>query len=101
MNVTRIVKMTFKPECVEEFRKMFYQRRPFIMRVDGCLSVELLNDIDNPNVIITLSRWRTAKLLNEYRKSPFFKNTWFLVKVLFGAPAEAWTLKHDDFSKGR
>lgn len=90
--VTRIVKMTFKPESVESFKQIFSESKKLISNFEGCLHLELLIDINDKNTFFTLSKWNSEADLEHYRESYIFKNTWSKVKPLFGAKAEAWSL---------
>lgn len=90
--IIRIVKMTFKPDAIPDFIKLFYYTQPFIQAFEGCQSVELLNDANNKNQYFTLSYWRSETDLENYRQSTFFIETWAKVKPLFAQKAEAWSL---------
>jgi heme-degrading monooxygenase HmoA len=91
--ITRIVKMTFTPDGISDFLKVFEERRQFIADFDGCQSVNLLQDVDHPDIFFTYSKWDTVEHLNKYRESELFKNTWALVKVWFADKPEAWSVK--------
>jgi heme-degrading monooxygenase HmoA len=91
--ITRIVKMTFVPDGISDFLKVFEERRQFIADFDGCRSVKLLQDVDHPFIFFTYSKWDTVEHLNRYRESELFKNTWALVKVWFADKPDAWSVK--------
>ncbi|RYE00336.1 MAG: hypothetical protein EOP54_00715 [Sphingobacteriales bacterium] len=38
----RIVKMRFRPECVEDFKQLFEERKEMIRAQEGCTHLELL-----------------------------------------------------------
>jgi heme-degrading monooxygenase HmoA len=90
--ITRVVKMTFKPEYVEGFKEIFYASQKLIRAFDGCNRVDLMRDLNNECVFFTLSFWDSEEDLNAYRQSYLFKNTWSKVKPLFSEKAEAWSL---------
>lgn len=90
--ITRIVKMTFKPECIDGFKEIFQVYTKQILAFDGCSHVDLLKDLDNEFVFFTLSFWNTEDDLNAYRESYIFKNTWSKVKPMFSEKAVAWSL---------
>jgi quinol monooxygenase YgiN len=92
----RLVKMTFAPEKVADFEKLFEETKEQIRNFEGCLHLELLNDIDKPNIFFTYSHWRSVEDLNRYRDSALFADVWPRTKVLFAAKPEAWstTQKH-------
>lgn len=89
--ITRIVKMTFKPEKVEEFEKIFEKFHSKIRSAEGCTSLKLLRDEENSHIFFTYSTWEHADFLEIYRKSETFGVVWPQTKVLFDAPAQAWT----------
>lgn len=90
--ITRVVKMTFKPENVHVFKEIFEGSRKIISEFEGCLKLDLLSDINNEHTFFTISVWNTEMDLNNYRESYIFKNTWSKVKPLFSERAEAWSL---------
>jgi quinol monooxygenase YgiN len=90
--ITRIVKMTFKPEYLEEFKKKFYESQNLIKAFDGCVHLELLNDLQDEYTFFTISHWNSEEDLELYRNSYLFKNIWSKVKPLFAKKAEAWSL---------
>ena len=94
--IIRIVKMTFKPEHVPAFLEVFEQSKSRIRNFDGCRHLELLNDIDQPNIYFTYSHWDSQAHLNAYRDSELFGDVWPRTKTLFAARPEAWsvTQKH-------
>jgi quinol monooxygenase YgiN len=90
--ITRVVKMTFKPESVQGFKEIFYASQKLIRAFEGCNRVDLMRDLNNECVFFTLSFWDSEEDLNAYRQSYLFKNTWSKVKPLFSEKAEAWSL---------
>lgn len=94
--IVRIVKMTFKPEKAADFLEVFNASKQYILAMEGCLSLELLNDISSSNVFFTYSRWKSEDDLNNYRNSELFVNVWGKTKMLFEKKAEAWSLKPQD-----
>lgn len=90
--ITRVVKMTFKPESIQAFKEIFYASQKLIDSFEGCNRVDLMRDLNNECVFFTLSYWDSEEDLNSYRQSYLFKNTWSKVKPLFSEKAEAWSL---------
>jgi len=90
--IVRIVKMTFKTECTEEFILLYERVSPHIKAFDGCRSVSLLRDVSDDRVMMTYSLWDDEDSLNRYRHSDFFKQTWTTTKQLFAQKAEAVSL---------
>lgn len=89
--ITRIVKMTFKPEEIQDFLTVFEKQKQFIAGFDGCSHVELLRDNTNPNIFFTYSYWENDRALQRYRESNFFKNIWSTVKQKFADKPLAWS----------
>lgn len=90
--ITRIVKMTFRPDATNDFLEVFNANKARIAGFEGCRSLQLLNESGRPEVFFTLSTWDSEDALNKYRKSDLFAATWAKTKVLFGEKPEAWTL---------
>lgn len=91
--LTRIVKMTFAPEHVSDFLKVFEEKKKLIASFEGCSSVQLLRDMDSPNVFFTYSQWDKSESLEKYRSSGLFIETWDTVKNFFIAKPEAWSVQ--------
>lgn len=91
--IIRIVKMTFLPEKINEFLDIFNESKILIRNFEGCSHLELLRDINNPNVCFTYSYWRSETDLNTYRDSELFGGVWKRTKVLFAAKTEAWSVE--------
>lgn len=91
--ITRIVKMTFKPEKVDDFMNVFNESAEHIRTYPGCIQMQLLNDIHQPNVYFTYSHWESEEHLNHYRNSTLFREIWSKTKVNFAEKAEATSLK--------
>jgi len=88
MKIHRYVKMTFKPEEVEAFLQVFEASKLKIRAFQGCLSLQLIRNIEHPNVICTSSIWENADCLEHYRKSELFAETWKKTKILFAEKAK-------------
>jgi quinol monooxygenase YgiN len=91
--ITRIVKLTFEPQNVDEFQAIFNRSSALIRAFEGCQGVRLMRDLDNPFIFFTISIWDSEAHLNRYRKSEFFIATWASTKKLFAAPAIAHSLE--------
>lgn len=94
--ITRVVKLSIRPECVYEFKEIFYESQKLIRAFEGCSKVDLMKDLHNDSVFFTLSFWKTEDDLEAYRNSYLFKSTWSKVKTLFSNKAEAWSLLPDE-----
>ncbi len=89
----RIVRMTFQPEKVADFLTVFEESKEKIRARPGCHRLELLRDLDLPNVFMTYSYWDDAAALNHYRDSELFKSTWAKTKVLFADKPVAYSVE--------
>jgi quinol monooxygenase YgiN len=88
----RIVKMEFEPQYCESFVQLFATIKEKIRNIDGCESLTLLRDIDNPKIFFTYSHWQDPKYLELYRTSDLFTLTWSTIKPWFASKAEAWSV---------
>lgn len=81
--MTRIVRLTFRNEHIDDFLTFFEERKQRIRDVDGCTHLELWQDENNANVFYTYSIWQHEVDLENYRSSLFFQDTWTQVKAWF------------------
>ena len=91
--IKRFVKMTFKPESIEDFKSVFNTHKKLISSFEGCSHLELLQDVNNPVVFFTFSIWDDKKYLESYRQSSEFREIWGQTKLFFSQKAEAWSMK--------
>jgi heme-degrading monooxygenase HmoA len=85
--------MTFQTEKVSEFQQLFIESKELIRNMPGCSHLELLNDINTPEIFFTYSYWNSENDLNNDRNSEVFANVWSRTKVLFSAKPEAWSVE--------
>ncbi|OAQ41745.1 hypothetical protein A5893_01120 [Pedobacter psychrophilus] len=90
--IVRLVKMVFNESEIDNFKSIFESAQLKIAKMQGCLKVDLRQEIDKPEIFFTISHWESENDLENYRKSELFINTWKLVKPLFKEKAEAWSL---------
>lgn len=90
--IKRIVKMSFQPEKVDDFKEIFRTNWKLIAGFEGCRHVELLRDQIQSNVFFTYSIWENEDYLNQYRNSELFSKVWSGTKVLFNDKPQAWTV---------
>lgn len=90
--IIRLVKMGFKQEEIENFRSIFLTAKPLIEKMDGCIAVNLHQDLNSQETFFTISKWSDDWSLEKYRQSELFITTWKKVKPLFNKKAEAWSL---------
>ncbi len=88
----RIVKLYFKQEHIEAFKKILESTADRIREFEGCTHMEGYQQNDNPQVFFTYSHWDNEQALNNYRNSEFFKSVWSKTKILFQEKPEAWSL---------
>ncbi len=91
--IRRIVKMSFRSECLAEFKELFHEVKPRILSQNGCHQVDLLIDIHHPTTMFTFSQWDSEDHLNQYRNTDLFLQTWRRTKVMFSEKAEAWSVE--------
>jgi len=89
MKIHRYVKMTFKPEEVGSFIEVFNASKEKIRAFPGCLSLQLISNIEAPHILCTSSIWGDADCLENYRNSELFAETWKKTKILFAEKAKA------------
>ena len=90
--LVRVVKMQFNTNFVEEFKMMFNTVSDKIANFEGCTGVKLLEHATEKSIFFTISNWKSAQHLENYRNSDLFKSTWAKVKPHFSIKAEAWSL---------
>lgn len=90
--LVRLVKLTIEKEHIETFKAHFDAVKEKIRSFDGNLHVELLQDMNNPQVFFTYSHWENENALENYRQSAFFDDVWRYTKTLFSDKAEAWSV---------
>ena len=90
--LVRIVRMHFREDKVEDFKKMFHQTYSRIRNFEGCRFLELYQDEKDATVFFTISKWDHADNLNTYRHSDLFRETWTITKSYFAGPPQAHSL---------
>ncbi len=90
--ITRIVKLHFQEEKVNDFLSLFDQVVTKVNAFPGCQKMHMLRDINNPTVFITHSLWDSEEDLNKYRDSELFQTIWPTIKPWFAEKPQAWSL---------
>jgi quinol monooxygenase YgiN len=90
--ITRIVRMEFDSEKVEQFLALFNATKSQIRHFPGVQHLELHRDAQNPNVFYTYSHWDRAESLEAYRTSALFESVWSRTKILFAGRPQAFSL---------
>lgn len=90
--ITRIVRLEFQEEHVNDFLLFFEQNNECILAVEGCASLRLMKDVKLSNVFFTISEWESQEMLDQYRSSNFFRTIWPEVKLWFSSKPIAYSL---------
>lgn len=90
--IVRIVKMTFKRDKIQEFLFFLEENKSKIRNFPGCLMIEILQEKNNPAVIMTHSYWDSEVDLENYRCSELFKFVWSNTKIHFDENPEAYSM---------
>jgi heme-degrading monooxygenase HmoA len=85
--------MTFRPDEVENFLRVFESSKHKIRGFEGCNHLELLKDYTAPDIFSTYSIWDNEEALNRYRHSDLFKAVWAETKPLFSEKPVAFSSK--------
>lgn len=89
--IIRLVKMTFRPGCAEEFLEIFREKQKAIAASPGCSFLQLVRDKEDPNTFFTISHWDKPSSLEAYRNSELFAGVWKRTSALFEDKPEAWS----------
>ena len=89
--LVRVVQLTFKSEELDSFFEAFEVHKNKIAVFEGCRGMQLLQEIDNPCVIMTYSHWEDESALNTYRNSELFSSLWAKIKPKFSKKPLAWS----------
>ena len=90
--ITRVVRLTFKPEFAASFISIMQLHQEQIKNFKGCSHLNSYQDIHVPHVFFTISHWEDENALNEYRHSDFFKTLWSTLKPMFAEKTVAHSL---------
>lgn len=91
--INRIVRMSFQEEKVQEFLDWFNTHKEKIKNVEGCLHLELWQDVHQPNVFYTYSIWKEEAAIENYRQSELFQTVWAYTKQLFNDKPQAFSAR--------
>lgn len=90
--IKRIVKMEFKEDKIDSFISLIKKNKNKIANTNGCISLEILQDIDKKNIFFTYSCWNKEEDLNNYRESLLFREIWAQTKIYFNNKPLAWSV---------
>lgn len=91
--ITRLVKLTLSSEFTDAFRTNFEEVKAAIRARKGCRYLDLLADVERPNVFFTYSIWDSEEDLRAYVESDLFKSIWTEVKPMLADKTLAWSTK--------
>ncbi|MCB0705579.1 MAG: antibiotic biosynthesis monooxygenase [Saprospiraceae bacterium] len=94
--IHRLVKLTFHPEHIAHFQAVFKSYKRAIRNSPGCQHLEAWQDLNNPAIFFTFSKWDRPEDLEAYRQSDTFKEVWPKTKILFSDKPEAWSTQQID-----
>ena len=87
----RWVKLTIRPENIQDFIAHFDTVKLRINAFPGCKGMKLLRNQNDPRILFTYSEWESNEDLENYRKSELFGEVWPTVKEWFDEKAEAYS----------
>ncbi|MDG1148435.1 MAG: antibiotic biosynthesis monooxygenase [Crocinitomicaceae bacterium] len=90
--ITRIVKLEFNVDKVDDFLRFFDTVKHVVNEFPGCHGMKLYQDTNKPWIIITYSHWESQEHLNDYRNSEEFGSIWPKIKPWFSNKPEAWSV---------
>lgn len=91
--ITRIVKLEFQPDKIDDFLTFFDGIKEIVNTFPGCKGMKLYRDIEQPTIVMTYSHWETAEALENYRISGAFGKIWPTIKPWFSARPQAWSVQ--------
>lgn len=99
--ITRIVKLEFKIDKVDDFLSFFDTIKYNVNSFPGCKGMKLYQDIQSPTTLMTYSHWESQSDLDLYRNSETFGSVWPKIKPWFAEKPEAWSVEayFDGFEK--
>lgn len=95
----RVVQLSIRSECVEDFLTAFAEAAPQISAFPGCHRLELWEDQETRGGFTTLSHWKSAEALDAYRNSTLFRLRWAGIKPMFAAEPRAFSYRQYDYKE--
>lgn len=90
--IIRIVKLHFEEERIGDFLQFFDGIKHLVNEFPGCHGMKLLQDIQDPTIVMTYSHWENEQALENYRISETFGTIWPTIKPWFAQKPEAWSV---------
>ena len=91
--LTRIVKLHFKVERIDDFIEHFESIKWKVAHFPGCRGMKLLRGKNDPFLVFTYSKWENEEALESYRNSDLFQTLWPKIKPWFDQKPEAWSVE--------
>lgn len=91
--IVRFVKLEIQNQHIADFKEFTSGEKEEIEAFEGCIFLEILQDVNNKNLFFSHSHWQSEEALNKYRDSVFFRGNWTQVKKWFATKPEAWSLE--------
>ena len=73
--ITVVAKLTLKPDKKKEFKTLTEELRRESRKEKGCISYDLYEDINNPNVLIFLEEWRDEEAIKLHKESKHYTSS--------------------------
>lgn len=90
--ITRIVKLKFQADRIDEFLRFFDTISDQVNGFPGCRGMKLYQDVNDATTVMTYSHWEDPAALEAYRTSETFGMIWPRIKPWFDAKPEAWSV---------
>ena len=91
--LTRIVKLHFKVERIDDFIEHFESIKWKVAHFPGFRVMKLLRGKNDPFLVFTYSKWENEEALESYRNSDLFQTLWPKIKPWFDQKPEAWSVE--------
>ena len=91
--LTRIVKLHFQAEHIDDFLTHFETIKWKVAQFPGCHGMKLLRGKNDPFLVFTYSQWDNEEALESYRTSELFQTLWPTIKPWFDQKPEAWSVE--------
>ncbi|MFY9173896.1 MAG: putative quinol monooxygenase [Peptococcia bacterium] len=69
-----VVKVTVKPGKAEDFKNIAAELVAETRKEEGCISYQLFQDNQNPDLLFFIEEWTNGEALNAHRETKHFKD---------------------------
>ena len=83
-----IAKGTFKPDCVETFKRLAHEMVLKTRQEPGCISYQLCQDVSDSNTFAFVETWADQAAIEAHNQSPHFTSIVPLFADLLAEPME-------------